>query len=64
MEPEHRVEGTVHQASRFTDFQIEHARRDIGERVQEADRMVQVRSIRQQPFLSHYDRKDQDGSSR
>lgn len=55
---------TVHQASRFTGLQIELARRNIGGRVQGAYRDLQVRGVRGQPFLPHYDRKGQDGSSR
>lgn len=55
---------TVHQASRFTGLQIELARRNIGGRVQGAYRNLQVRGVRGQPFLSHSDRKGQDGSSR
>lgn len=54
---------TVHQASRFTGLQIELARRNIGERVQGAYRDVQVRSVRRQSFLPHFDQKGQDGSS-
>jgi len=54
---------TVHQASRFTDLQIEHVRRNIGGRVQRAYRDLQVRGVRKQPFLSHHDRKGQYGGS-
>lgn len=52
----------VHQPSRFTGLQIELARRNIGERVQEPYRDVQMRGVRRH-YLPHFDRKGQDGSS-
>jgi hypothetical protein len=48
----------------FTGLQIEHARRDAGERVQDPHGHVQVRGVRRQPFVPHPDRKGQDGGGR
>ena len=46
-----------------TGLQIELARRDVGRRVEEPDRVVHVRGVRRKPFVPHDDQESPNGSS-